>query len=1451
MSIFLQKLISRKAIGLLFVSLFMLSMQSKAQVFWTENFSTPAWTLNVPTGLNDPDANYFSISDDEGGGITPNLGAPLSCGVATNGNNSLFITSGFSFGAAYNAGGFCVAPLNICVTTNTRAESPIINCTGKINITVDFNYIENGDATLDDAVLWYFDGITWSVLSNMPKTLTGCGGQGLWTSYSIVLPASANNNPNVQIGFGWVNNDDGLGTDPSFAVDDISLSTPIGGSLSTDPIAVLTYCSCEPLNVSFTSTGSPLAGNIYTAELSDPSGNFASPVPIGTLPSVALSGTISCIIPCNTANGTGYRIRVVGSTPVLIGADNGANITINNTPNVTITQVTVNCIDTLTAVVAGVNAGGPINGTKYYITDTEPWGTMDNINSMNDVFGVGGWNPATFSANAAAIFVGGTQFVFIDGSDGNAIALNNFMTANQALIEAWVNGGGRLFLNSAPNQGGNMNWGFGGVTLDYNGGQATGAAILPLHPIFQGPFVPVVTNYTGSNFTHARILGGAVTSIMEGFGDIELASKPWGNGLVLFGSMTMPTFHAPLLEAQNFRRNIISYTSGAAIAANYTFLWAPSGDTTQTIIPTVSGIYTVTVTNAGCVGTATINVIVNPPPTVTATANPAAVCPGGQTVLTGGGNAISYTWSGGVIDGVPFAPVATGTYTVTGVGANGCTATSSVTVTVTGQLPITVTATTPGVCPGGNDTLTASGATNYTWQPGNLTGATVIVSPAATTAYTVTGTNGGGCSGTTIFTVYVNAIQTLTIVQSGTPCNDTLTAVATGAGGGGGVPNGDKYYMTDSPPWGSPNNVTEMNDVFGVGSWTQTNFSGNAATIFVPGTQFVFIDGSDGNGIACTNYINANITAIENWVNAGGRLFLNAAPNNGGIQNWGFGGVTLNYQNLIPAAANAVPGVLITNLLHPINLGPYLPVDPNGVYTANYFAHADVVNAGTTLIHNAVNPTQSVCSEMIYGNGLVCFGGMTTTNWHNNVAPLVNQHAVNLRKNILFYVAGAPLPTPPITFQWQPGGQTGATIVPTVTGIYTVTATINGCTSTATIFIQVNTPPIVTANPNPAYTCPGGNLQITASGAQTYAWTPGNLVGAVQNFNPMVNTTYTITGTSAAGCTGTTVVPIILTNNLPVVATATPDVICAGFTSALDATGAVTYTWQPGALNGANINVTPPTTTVYTVTGTDPAGCTGVTTVAITVIQPPIVIATANPNNTVCIGDPVTVTATGANTYVWTGGIVNGAQYFPVVSGTYTVTGSTGNGCNATTSITITAVTPQTQHVNITSVPAPIYVGMNATITAIVPAYIPTYTLNWYVNNNFYASTASPNNTISYFPTSMSDSIYTYVVGNGCYDPDSARSNGITPRSTTGLNDIDAPDGFVMYPNPSSTTVFIDGVLAGDEMVLTDVVGKTILRKSFKDSKITSINISALANGIYYAKFMRSEKSWVIKLRKD
>ncbi|HEX8504661.1 MAG TPA: hypothetical protein VF630_04770, partial [Hymenobacter sp.] len=86
------------------------------------------------------------------------------------------------------------------------------------------------------------------------------------------------------------------------------------------------YCAGTAISVPFTAANFT-AGNVFTAELSNASGSFGSPVSLGTLAGTS-GGTIAGVLPAATAAGTGYRIRVVGSQPATVGSDNGSNLTV-------------------------------------------------------------------------------------------------------------------------------------------------------------------------------------------------------------------------------------------------------------------------------------------------------------------------------------------------------------------------------------------------------------------------------------------------------------------------------------------------------------------------------------------------------------------------------------------------------------------------------------------------------------------------------------------------------------------------------------------------------------------------------------------------------------------------------------------------------------------------------------------------------------------------------------------------------------------------------------------------------------------------------------------------------------------------------------------------------------------------------------------------------------------
>ncbi|MBS1636260.1 MAG: PKD domain-containing protein [Bacteroidetes bacterium] len=214
------------------------------------------------------------------------------------------------------------------------------------------------------------------------------------------------------------------------------------------------------------------------------------------------------------------------------------------------------------------------------------------------------------------------------------------------------------------------------------------------------------------------------------------------------------------------------------------YVWNPGGQTTTsvTVNPTSNTVYTVTGTTSGCASTGTVAVTVNPSPTVSI-GGATSICSGGSTTFTASG-ATTYTWAPGgqTTTNVTVSPTVTTTYTLTG-ASSGCTSTSMKTLTVSATPTIAVATTNTTICSGTTTTLNVTGATTYTWNPGGLTGTSVIVSPGSTTVYTVTGAN-GSCTGTSkTSTVTVTPGPTVTASASASLicAGQSATLTASGA----------------------------------------------------------------------------------------------------------------------------------------------------------------------------------------------------------------------------------------------------------------------------------------------------------------------------------------------------------------------------------------------------------------------------------------------------------------------------------------------------------------------------------------------------------------------------------------------------------------------------------------------------------------------------------------------
>ena len=228
--------------------------------------------------------------------------------------------------------------------------------------------------------------------------------------------------------------------------------------------------------------------------------------------------------------------------------------------------------DTLIETISNLE---PLTGTAAYyiysnVTGFEPWYVVSNDAHMDDVFGVGEWTTDFYeTVDPAVLFGTGTCFIYLEGSDSHADEMELFLNANMTAMQNWVASGGHLLINAAPNEGDGMNLGFDDVHLDYSWFTGNVEASDPGHPVWAGPFTPTATSMTGGSYGHATVSGDDLTPILyDSFNPdkIVLAEKYWGAGIVIFGGMTMTDFHGPFTEAQNFRKNLISYLAICTIS---------------------------------------------------------------------------------------------------------------------------------------------------------------------------------------------------------------------------------------------------------------------------------------------------------------------------------------------------------------------------------------------------------------------------------------------------------------------------------------------------------------------------------------------------------------------------------------------------------------------------------------------------------------------------------------------------------------------------------------------------------------------------------------------------------------------------------------------------------------------------------------------------------------------
>jgi len=229
------------------------------------------------------------------------------------------------------------------------------------------------------------------------------------------------------------------------------------------------------------------------------------------------------------------------------------------------------------------------------ISNDAPWGDDGALpiyqDGMNQVFGTGEWDQLDLYTEDGSAFATDSpyDFIYLEGSCGDTPMLVTYLLAHLTDIETWVRNGGRLYINAAACSGDAVsvvNAPFG-VSIEYDYFTDDANAVDPAHPVFNGPFTPTGTTFTGVSFGHSRVIGAGLTNIIVEQTDATLfclASAVQGSGFIVYGGITSDYFHDPQPNAHNLFKNILAFASdygreGIALFTNTTYVDYRPGET--------------------------------------------------------------------------------------------------------------------------------------------------------------------------------------------------------------------------------------------------------------------------------------------------------------------------------------------------------------------------------------------------------------------------------------------------------------------------------------------------------------------------------------------------------------------------------------------------------------------------------------------------------------------------------------------------------------------------------------------------------------------------------------------------------------------------------------------------------------------------------------------------------
>lgn len=761
--------------------------------------------------------------------------------------------------------------------------------------------------------------------------------------------------------------------------------------------------------------------------------------------------------------------------------------------------------------------------------------------------------------------------------------------------------------------------------------------------------------------------------------------------------------------------------------------WSTGAKTAEIkVSPNDATTYTVTGSTASgaCSNTASQAITIKEGPTVTIETLTPEICSGSKATLTASG-ADTYEWSTSATGAsIEVSPTAETTYSVTGT-TDGCTGSDSQVISIAAGLTVSIETLTPTVCSGATATLTATGATSYEWSTGS-TESSIDVNPTVATTYTVTGTT-GGCTGEASKEIGISAGLTITIdATSAEICaGDSTTLTASGATAFEWT-DGQKtssikvspaavqsYSVTGSDASGCTGTATKeiavnalpvvqataspavicvgsssLIEATGAISYAWNNSVTEASQSVNPSVETSYtVTGTDAKGCKDTSVVTVSIApglsvsieSVKNSVCSGDSLLLTATGATD--YSWDNGAKT--------ASIYATPTAAIT----------YSVTGTSGTCTGT--ASKEItVDAAPVVVASSSADTVCAGAEVV-----ISASGADTYKWNNDIADASQK------------------------------------VNPTIATSYIVTGTnLAGCKSTDTVSIAINSSFQISLEASSLNVCPGGKTTLKASGAANYVWSTADITDTIE-VSPSEKTTYSVVGDNGAGCSDEASIEISVFVPATITATASDNgKICSGDSVTLSASGADAYTWSNDS-TGATVVAAPLTTSTFTVSATDNNACLSTATVTVTVTTKPTVTIIAS-EDSVCLGNKVTIEATGAASYKWSNDATDASiEVSPLTGQSYTVTATSG-ACEIVKSTDIVVKQPSRSTIDtvvcgsfaykgtvyskttITDVPLVNSVGCDSIVTLKITVNHPTDTLikastcgTYTINNTEYSKT--------------------------------------------------------------------------------------------------------------------------------